>query len=382
VKAKIWILLLVIFIAALWLWFKRPQPLTVELVSVSRGAVVETVVNTRAGTVKSCHRSRLALPLGGVVATLLVQEGDRVKAGDKLLELWNEDLTANVTQAKAELAHSALVRQQSCLQAQFDRRESARLETLVKRNMASETSADNARTRATNSELACEAAKVSEQTISARLQLQQAHIKQTQLYAPFDGVIAEVNGELGEYLTPSPPGVATPPAIDLLDDRCFYVSAPIDEVDAAKLALDMPVTVTLDALPDQSFVARVRRIAPYVLDLEKQSRTVEVEAELSDFPVNRPMLIGYSADMEIEVARADDTLRLPAESLGDKGEGYLWDGQTLQLVTPVTGLRNWSWISIKEGLSEGDQLVRYPARIEFTPGMVVRAKSSQQQAEQ
>ena len=60
------------------------------------------------------------------------------------------------------------------------------------------------------------------------------------LTAPFDGVVAEVNAELGEYVTPSPPGIPTPPAVDLIDDRCLYVTAPIDEVDAPEIRTGMP----------------------------------------------------------------------------------------------------------------------------------------------
>jgi HlyD family secretion protein len=88
-----------------------------------------------------------------------------------------------------------------------------------------------------------------------------------------------VNGEVGEYLTPSPPGIMTLPAIDLIDDTCLYVSAPIDEVDAAQLKIGMGGRITLDAYRGKHFTGKLRRIAPYVLALEKQARTVEVEVD-------------------------------------------------------------------------------------------------------
>lgn len=368
---KAWLLLLVLAIGVAAWWFTRPKPLQVEMVAVSRGEVVETVVNTRAGTVKSCHRSKLALPLGGVVAQLWVHEGDRVSKGDKLLELWNKDIHASVIQAQADLAHSALLRKQSCLQAEFEQRESKRQQVLKQQNVASETSADQAQTRASSSALACEAAQVAEQMSAAQLQLIQARLEQTQLHAPFAGVIAEVNGELGEYLTPSPPGVMTPSAIDLLDDQCFYVSAPIDEVDAAKVALNMPVVVTLDALPNQKFSAWVRRIAPYVLDLEKQARTVEVEVELAKVRPQISLLIGYSADLEIELARADETLRIPSEAVLREGLVYRFNGKQLELVQLKLGLRNWNWVEVKHGLTEGDTVVHYPGKLDYEPGQWV-----------
>ena len=72
-------------------------------------------------------------------------------------------------------------------------------------------------------------------------------------YAPFAGTVAKIVGEVGEYSTPSPPGVPTPPAIDLIDDTCLYVRAPMDEVDAPQDHAGQPVRISFDALPKQSF---------------------------------------------------------------------------------------------------------------------------------
>ena len=170
--------------------------------------------------------------------------------------------------------------------------------------------------------------------------------------APFDGVIAEVNSKLGEYMTPSPPGVSMPPVIDLIDRNCLYVSAPIDEVDAARLRVGQPAFIMLDALPGQRFAARLTRIAPYVQAQEKQARTVEVEARFDTPPAGVTLLIGYSADLEIEVARAKDVLRLPTEALRDDGRvlRYHDDGQ-LELIQPRLGLQSWSWDEVKSGLA-------------------------------
>ena len=73
--------------------------------------------------------------------------------------------------------------------------------------------------------------------------------------------IAEVNGELGEYVTPSPVGIPTPPAIDLIDTQCLYISAPIDEVDAPEIRAGMAARISLDAFSKQFFHGHVRRVA-------------------------------------------------------------------------------------------------------------------------
>src|SRR5574340_235094 len=89
---------LLLLAAAIW-YFTRPEPVRVQLAKAERGTVEATVSNTRAGTVKACRRAKLAPPVGGQIAHLLVKKGDRVKADQVLLELWNDDL-----QAQARLA--------------------------------------------------------------------------------------------------------------------------------------------------------------------------------------------------------------------------------------------------------------------------------------
>ena len=78
----------------LGIWLLRPTPLPVRLVHPSRGDLISSVVNTRAGTIKSCQRAGLSLPMGGVVDEILVQAGDRVSRGQPLLTLWQRDLQA------------------------------------------------------------------------------------------------------------------------------------------------------------------------------------------------------------------------------------------------------------------------------------------------
>src|SRR5512143_130791 len=93
-KRLIVISALVIAVAAL-LWYQsRPKPVVVTVAPVERARVEATVANTRAGTVETCHRARLAPALGGQVARLLVKKGDAVEKGQALMEFWNDDLAA------------------------------------------------------------------------------------------------------------------------------------------------------------------------------------------------------------------------------------------------------------------------------------------------
>jgi HlyD family secretion protein len=177
------------------------------------------------------------------------------------------------------------------------------------------------------------------------------------LIAPFDGTVAKIEGEVGEYSTPSPPGVATPPAIDLIDDSCLYVKAPMDEVDAPKIAVGQPVRITLDALPKKSFPGKVKRIAPYVSAVEKQARTVDIEATFDDPASAGRLLVGYSADVEIILDVRRDVVRVPTSALLEGGRVLVLADGKLAERKVRTGVANWEYTEIVDGLAAGDRIV-------------------------
>ena len=342
-----------------WFYLSRPIPIAVRLQPIESGLVEEIVANTRAGTVKACRRARLAPSLGGQIAWLGFREGDRVKAGDLLLELWNKDLTARVTLAEREAEAAEASARAACLNADNAEREASRQVKLSQRKLASEETLDRAITSAKAARADCEAAQATARVHQARVGVTRAELEKTRLPAPFDGIIAEVSGELNEYVTPSPPGIPTPPAVDLIDDSCYYISAPIDEVDASQVRVGAEARVTLDAFADRSFAGSVRRIAPYVLDLEKQARTVEVEVVIDEAPADAPLLAGYSADVEIVVTRRDDVLRIPTSAVRQDGNVLVLDPNTNRLEERaiVVGLENWDYTEIQTGLTAGEQIV-------------------------
>lgn len=352
----------------LW-WSTRPAPVEVRLATVDRGPVESTVANTRAGTVKACRRSRLSLHSGGRVAELRVKEGDRVQKGELLLRLEAEDRDALVAQARAQVSAAQKRVQQACRNADFDKRDLARSQQLAADRLISVQALDAARTRAAASGDACAAARAELKVAIASDRLADTQRAQTELRAPFAGIVAEVNGEVGEYATPSPPGVPTPPAVDLIDDSCLYVTAPVDEVDAGKLKIGQAARISLDAYRGRTFPARVTRLAPYVLDLEKQARTVDVDVTFDTVPRDILLLAGQSADIEV-ILDQQTLLRVPTEAVQEGNRVLVYDPGSGKLSTRNfrPGLGNWTWTGVAEGLSAGEQVVLSLDRKGVAPG--------------
>ena len=340
-------------------WYlTRPEPVSVSLITVERGPVSATVSNTRAGTVDACRRAGLSPSMGGQIVLLPVVDGDVVEQGQLLLELWNEDLNAEVRLAQRDATAAQSRAQEACVIADFAQREANRLTMLLDDGLASEEDADRAVGIAESSAAACTAAQDGARVSAARIEVTEASLERTRLVAPFAGIIAEINGELGEFVTPSPIGVPTPPTVDLIDSSCLYISAPIDEVDAPAVQEGLPARISLDAFADRTFSGHVRRVAPYVLDLEKQARTVEIEAEIDD-PDKSALLPGYSADVEILLASEDDAIRLPTSAIVEGNQVYVYNeslGQ-IELREIEPGISNWEYTAINRGLRAGERVV-------------------------
>jgi len=339
-------------------WFGRSKPVPVTLFTVERGVVEASVSNTRAGRVNACRRAKMSPAAGGQIARLAVKKGQRVKKGEILLELWDEDLHAQEALAQEQLKVSLTRTQEVCTLADAAQRDAARSQELRNQGFISAQQLDRALTEAQAKAAACASAKGDVDQARSRIQLARAALERMVLRAPFNGIVADISGELGEYATPSPPGILTLPAIDLIDDSCLYVSAPIDEVDAAKLKVGQRSRITLDAIKGRSFPGRVRRIAPYVLDLEKQARTVEVEVEFDKVDGQDGLLVGYSADVEIIHDTRQNVLRIPTQALLEGNRVLLYGTKgMLEERKLEIGLSNWEFVEVKSGLAEGDRIV-------------------------
>ena len=353
---------LALIVLAIW-WVKRPKPVAVVLQEIDRGKVELTVANTRAGEVKACTRTRLSTILGGRIEIMSVKEGDHVKKGQLLMKLWNDDQKAQYTLAQTQVESARKHVTEACVLATNAMRDAERQASLRARGFVSSSAEELARAAAESKHASCEASKADVVQANARVAAIRVEQGRTVLYAPFDGIIAKIVGEVGEYSTPSPPGVPTPPAIDLIDDTCLYVSAPLDEVDAPKIRAGQAVRISLDAFPKQFFPGKVRRVAPYVSAVEKQARTVDLEATFAQPEAASKLLVGYSANIEVILAVRDNVVRVPTSALQEGGRVLVAgaDG-TLQARTLKTGVANWDYTEVLSGLAPGERVVTSPER--------------------
>ena len=372
------LILVVIAVAALGFAARRwlaPEVIPVRAVAVERGAVERTATNTRAGTVEARRRAKLSPDQGGRVAAVPHGKGDFVRAGDVVLELDSSLERGQVDVARRELAAAGAERERVCLAAERARRELERNRRLADQGILAADLLDRFDSGAREADAACNAAAAAEGSARAGLALAGTALAKRTLAAPFDGIVADLSTEVGEWVTPSPPAVPVPAVIDLIDPRSIYLSLPMDEVDSARLVAGLAVRATVDSHPGRTFTARVARVAPYVLDLEAQNRTVEIEVELDDAALAASLLPGTSADVEVVLERREGVLRLPTASILAGDRVLVIEADRLVEKKVTRGISNWDFTEIAAGLAEGERVVAAIDRPEVLAGAKVEVEA-------
>ena len=377
-KWTVRILVLVALVAGFYLLKTRyfvPDPIPVDTVAATRGPVEATITNSKAGTVRARRRAKLSPGTSGTVIEILVERGQHVIAGDVLLRLDDSTQRSQLALAERALDVAVATNERSCIAADRAARELARNQGLGE-GVVSEDMLDRLESAEELARAECRVAEAEVQRARAAVDAANTELEKTRLVAPFDAIIAEKSVELGEWVTPSVPLLAAPELMDAIDPTSLYISAPMDEVDAARLSVGLPVRVTIDPYPEQEFAGKVARVAPFVLDLERQNRTIEVEVELEDVAFASTLLPGTSADVEVILETRNDVVRIPTRALLAGGKVLLVENGALVEREIDIGLKNWDWTEVTSGLEENERVVNTLDRLEVQAGTRVTVEGS------
>lgn len=335
----------------------RKKPAEVRVARIEKGLVEETVSNTRAGTVKARERSKLSPQIGGRVIALPYKKGSLVPAGALLLKMDDSVQKAALQVAEHELSTARAKLAEARAASELAESDWKRSVNLARQGIVSEQDLDTLKSRKVQTAAAVKAAEALVEQSLSNVKLARAQFELTEIRAPFSGVLADTSTEVGEWITPSPPGVPIPPILDVLSPKSLYVSAPIDEVDSVRVMPGQEVRITVDSVKGRTFKGKVTRVAPYVKDIQDQNRTVEIEADFMNPEDAAKILPGTSADIEIVLTSKKNALRVPTAAVGEGGKVFVVEKGRLVERPIKTGLRNWRYTEVTEGLEEGDLVV-------------------------
>ena len=272
-----------------------------------------TAIVNCSGTIEPKRKVDVSANAMGTIVHLAVAEGQRVEAGDLLLEIDPSEyraavkaLEATISSAEADLR----LAEASLDKARQDRR---RTEDLFDKELTSEENLITARTNQKVEEARVEAARHRIDQYRANLASAHHDLDKVTITAPMTGLITRLNVEEGENAimgTLNNPGTVL---LTIADLGTMEAWVEVDETEVVKLALDQEATISIDAFPEQEFSGRVTEIGNSPLrsrtGASREAVDFEVKITLDDVVENvRP---GLSAKAEIHVAKRQNALAVP-----------------------------------------------------------------------
>lgn len=317
---------------------------TVAMISGSDAAA--NLVAT--GYVVAQRKAEVASKGTGRLVKLEFEEGDTVTAGQIIAVLDNEDIKANLQQAKAELG-----------QAEVDTTNTGRIyrrsEALLKSGAVTSSQADDA-------EAAYKTAVARAMGAAAAVKTAEVNVENTYIRAPFSGTVLTKNAEVGEIVAPFASSASSKGSVvTLADMRSLEVEADVSESNINKVVIGQPCEIVLDAYPTVRYRGHVKKIVP-TADRARATVLTKVVFDGLDDRVLPEMSarVNFFLDSSASASVTAQMLSVPKDAITSRNGQkvvFVIDGDYVTQMPVSTGREAGKTVEIIQGLSAGQRVV-------------------------
>ena len=363
------------------------------------GGSTDLPVLVATGYVVARHSSDVGVKVGGRIARLKFEEGTRVRKGEVIAEIENAEILAQLEASRRMVAEAEAQLVESSASRDEDLRTLERQRALAKDGITTDAALTGAQASAAVSSARVRSAEAAIASARARVKVTEEAIENTNIRAPFDGVVIKKRAEVGE--TVSPFGVAGQASREggaiatIADLGELEVQTEVSENNVAKLVPDMPAEVKLQAYQDQVFKGRLRQIFP---SADRAKSIVEVRVSILNpdghvkpemtasvtFQEKRANAIRSSSDADqMSIRSGSDANRtpivlVPKRAVAEQnGQSFVWvvtDSSATR--RPVTlGAERLDQVEVRSGVVPGEALIVNPPA-GLTDRMLVRVKGT------
>lgn len=371
------LLLLVVLLLLYFKGFLTPA-VEVEVATVSKVYPSQSfTLLSASGYVVAQRKAAVASKVTGRLISLAVEEGSRVKKGEIIARLENQDVVASQAQAAANLnlAHSNLEH------AKAELHEASltynRYKDLLARGVVSQAEYDTAEARYKKARAAAAAAEAGINANRAALSGARVAVEYTFIRAPFDAVVLTKNADIGDIVTPLGAAAnAKAAVVTIADMDSLQIEVDVAESNLGLVKREQPCEILLDALPEARFRGAVHMIVP-TADRSKASVMVKVKFLDKDGRI-LPEMSAKVAFLQRPVGAEEEkpfTAINPAALIAknDKHYVFLIKGERAA-ETPITlGSKRGDWMEITGGVAAGDKVVMKPPK-KLRNGMKIKSE--------
>lgn len=339
----------------------------VEIVSISQIYPSQTISQLNAsGYVVAQRKAAVASKVTGRLVSLMVEEGSRVKEGQVIARLENEDAVAAREQAEANLKVARANLEGAKAELEEAGRTFNRDKQLLVKGVISRSQFDTSEARFIRAQAAVSAAEASIHASSAALRAANVALDYTLIKAPFDAVVLTKNADIGDIVTPLGAAAnAKAAVVTIADLSSLQVEADVSETNLALVKVNQPCEIQLDALPDSRFRGEVHAIVPTA---DRAKATVMVKVRFID---RNPRVL---PEMRAKVSFLTRTLKQEEEKprtavlksavIHEDGKKIVFLIQGDRVVeTPITlGETFGEMVEVLNGTKAGDKVVAKPPK--------------------
>ena len=358
--------------------FSAAIPVETVAVTITYPSQAHTLLNAT-GYVVAQRKAAVASKATGRLEWLGVREGSRVKADEILARLENKDVTAALEQAAANVAVARANLEQGMAELTEAERALNRSRELLAKNFVSQAAHDTAVARHEKAKAAISGFKAAIAVAQASYRSAQVAVDQTLIRAPFEGVVLTKNANVGDVITPFSSATGSQAAVvTMADMSTLEVEADVAESNLAKVKLEQPCEIQLDALPDVRLRGVLHRLVPTV-DRSKATVTAKIRFVDTD-PRILPEMAAKVAFLSQEMPpdqRSPRTVVQPAAIVRSNGREAVYvvrDNKAVE-VAIVSGARIGDMVEVVEGVKAGEKvIVKPPDRLRDGAKVTLQAK--------
>jgi len=347
-----------------------------QVVSVAGGST-DLPVLVATGYVVARHSSDVGVKTGGRLARLKFEEGTRVRKGEVMAEIEHADIDAQLEASRRAVAEAEAALVQAVASRDEDIRAYDRQRALMKDGITTDAALTAAQAAAAVSAARVKSAEAAIASSHARVRVTEEALENTNVRAPFDGVVIRKRAEVGETVSPfgvqgqsSREGGAIATIADLGE---LEVQTEVSENSVAKLTPTMPAEVKLQAYQDQVYKGRLRQIFP---SADRAKAIVEVRVTIleADAHVKPEMSASVtfqekrkaeaSAASDVPAAPAAPIVLIPKRTLTDQnGASVVWvvTGMTAARRVVTLGRERLDQVEVRSGVAPGEALILNPS---------------------
>jgi len=314
-----------------------PVATPVRVVAVKYEDISEYLHYT--GLIQAWKEITIIPDIGGKIDKIHVEEGDIVKHGQLLAELDTRAFRLHLDQAEAGLVVA---------EANFEdaKRNMDRMERLNAESAVSEQQYEKIK-------LLCEGAEAQLQQVRAVLNLAKHNVEVSRMRAPFNGVVASLNAEVGDVINPMMGGFfPTEGILTLMDYSRILLEVEVSQRDASRVKNGQLAQVEVAAFPGRAFQGRVSFVNQTA---DPQSRKFAVKVVLE----NQELLLKPNTfgDVTFIVGVHENVLVIPLKAILGNSYVFVVQGETAKKVTVNLGFQNQDLVEVVSGLKEGDLVI-------------------------